>query len=710
MIINNNKSNIETFGDIKQTKVSIDPKNLNIITTLLSSNLYSNPTKSFIREAVSNAWDSCVEAGTTNKPIILSIENSLDSNSYNITIRDYGTGISPERFKEIYCNIGSSTKRGSNDYIGGFGIGRFAALACNNIVKIISYYNGKAYYYVMVKDINNINITTLNIIDTDEDNGLEISVDIKSINLYLPSTIGQLYFIPNLYVNGSYLYNYSNDIKIKKFKYFSVVNRVPDNRLLLGNILYPIDTRKIGYDFFRLTDSGIVFNFNIGEIQLTPNRESIIYTDETIKLIKDRINLAYKELDELIVSKLKKNYDDICEYCNVIRTTRFYNPLLNEFSKKEGYEIYNLNNIIKLNNKFISNDDYIQIDNIFSSPIPKVLGEITKSCLYTSNLKWRVGNQINYKKILFIKESDFKCKYFRKFMCSNYENYYIAEKPTKEEFKESLKYRLNKISPELNNYVFNSIYDYYINKAKVIDFNTDKDYLSYCNSITKYKPSYIILYCYDLGSDCKQEKFTDLNSIEDFLSKKPTILHDSVSDSLLNISRASGYRYVKISKKYFKKLIKNNIKNLLTKDILIKIEKVRDIYSISKCILNDNTFTFKDDEFINIFNKSDLNKYLYIKNIIRSIKWNNINFNLNNLDIEINSKICSDYKYFTDLYNKYEDLIDKYNLYYKDSSELIRLIRVYLLDKLGIYKLNPDFKSKIKNNKIFKLLKDEKSN
>lgn len=119
MVINSQQSDVELIGDIQEFKTSVDPKNLDFITTLLSSNLYSNPEQSFIRETVSNAWDSHVEAGTTDTPII--IKFAYGDDGYNISIRDFGTGLSPERFKEIYCNIGSSTKRGSNEFIGGFG-------------------------------------------------------------------------------------------------------------------------------------------------------------------------------------------------------------------------------------------------------------------------------------------------------------------------------------------------------------------------------------------------------------------------------------------------------------------------------------------------------------------------------------------------------------------------------------------------------------
>lgn len=119
MIIDTSQGSVEVVGDIKEFKTSIDPKNLEFITTLLSSNLYSDPEQSFIREIVSNAWDSHVEAGTTDTPVIVRFGRYNDE--WSVTIRDYGVGLSPERFQEVFCNIGSSTKRESNDYIGGFG-------------------------------------------------------------------------------------------------------------------------------------------------------------------------------------------------------------------------------------------------------------------------------------------------------------------------------------------------------------------------------------------------------------------------------------------------------------------------------------------------------------------------------------------------------------------------------------------------------------
>ena len=121
-------NNVEYIGEIRENKVGIDVENINFIATLLTSNLYSKPFESFLRETISNAYDSHVEA-KTDHPIILMIESkssyAFDSyyskDPYNISVRDYGVGISPERFQKIYTNIGSSTKRESNAYIGGWG-------------------------------------------------------------------------------------------------------------------------------------------------------------------------------------------------------------------------------------------------------------------------------------------------------------------------------------------------------------------------------------------------------------------------------------------------------------------------------------------------------------------------------------------------------------------------------------------------------------
>lgn len=328
MILDTDKTTVTSVGDIQENQVGIDPSNIEHIVTILSSNLYSDPEKSFLRETISNAYDSHIEAGTENEPIILSvIENSYDN--YTISIRDYGTGISPERFKEIYLCIGSSTKRANNQYIGAFGVGRFSALACSNIVHITSYYNGTAYYYLMVRNGSKINIDTLSITDTKEKNGVEVKID-NITDLYkYRQAISSLYYFKTLFIHTNTEYtelasfntrkiltkdNFYLDDKGKSGYYWERTAR-----LVLGSVVYDYDISKTNFCSNNDCEllKNIVLKFSIGELEITPNREALLYSDKTVQALNARIDAAYNELRGYYKESIS-NIDDILDYYKVV--------------------------------------------------------------------------------------------------------------------------------------------------------------------------------------------------------------------------------------------------------------------------------------------------------------------------------------------------------------------------------------------------------
>lgn len=513
MIIDSKQGDIEVVGDIKEFKTSIDPKNLEFITTLLSSNLYSNPEQSFIREIVSNAWDSHVEAGTTDVPIIVRFNNTCNEKS--ITIRDYGVGLSPERFQEVYCNIGSSTKRESNDFTGGFGIGKYSSLACSNTVYITSYYKGKAYYYVMVKSGNSITTNLLDERATTDKDGVEVTI--KNISSLTPfdEALRCIMFFPNVYISGADSADKLNGVKIKRFKNFAAASIPTKHRFLLGNVLYPCDKDCLSSDvqlfLHRLTYTGIVVKFDIGELNITPNRESIIYSSDTIKKIEDRVREAKKELEALISTKLTKDYNNIEEYFKVVSDNIYYDPVTNELNSVYGYKV----GLISMGSIPITyrgvdlRKDIPWIELILNMGVPNFRGVIHSNKIYTK-VPWRVQKnyRISSKKIIVLNKNVRLTEPVKLYLKNYYENYSIMEDLSGFEFKEWLKKGVASVSflKETDNldFIIEGIYEALMSKATKIDLKNDKKYLDFKKtqtasktSETKKKEREILLYVWD---------------------------------------------------------------------------------------------------------------------------------------------------------------------------------------------------------------------
>lgn len=339
MIIEEVQSDVITIGNIQKNSVSIDPDNIDFIISILSTNLYSYPIESFIRETVSNAWDSHVEAGVTS-PVIIELGKDINDN-YFCSIRDNGVGLSPERFEKIYRNIGSSTKRDDNEQIGGYGIGRFSALAASDTVFITSCFEGIKYSYIMYKENNKLNIDLLSSVNTGLPNGVEVRINIKSSKLsdYSRAIVNQLCYFDNIYFETSTLndsiYNgiseKFNGLVIKRYNNFYVNTQKTKSEvsLILGKVRYPIRLQGLNkvYDP-KVNEFPIALNFEIGELSITPNREEIIYNTATITKIENKLDAAIEEIKDL-VPDISVDTDSIDEYYNYI-SNKHYTTLLDD--------------------------------------------------------------------------------------------------------------------------------------------------------------------------------------------------------------------------------------------------------------------------------------------------------------------------------------------------------------------------------------------
>lgn len=324
----NDSSDVKISGDIQSNSVSIDTNNIDFLITILSTSLYSNPIPSFIRETVSNAWDSHVEAGVT-EPVILELGVDTEG-TYFCRIQDFGVGLSEDRFNKIYKNIGSSTKRGTNDQIGGFGIGRFSALAYSDIVYITSNYEGYKYKYVMYKDGNKLSIDLLHKQETTERNGVEVLVNLKSdtdLRLFTEAIQSQLVYFENLYVVDS-TNNYEvakfvhefNNFHIKKYDNF-LVNDLDYGfiDLILGKVRYPIRLSSLNKNYpDYINKYPITLVFQIGDLEVTPNREEILYNSKNISKIEEVLDRAIDEIKDIIDKYTHKDFTNINDYVKAL--------------------------------------------------------------------------------------------------------------------------------------------------------------------------------------------------------------------------------------------------------------------------------------------------------------------------------------------------------------------------------------------------------
>ena len=510
MIINEQKSNIQVIGDITEFKSSIDPKNLEFITTLLSSNLYSAPERSFIREIVSNAWDAQVEAGTTNVPIIIKIIESERTSHYgkcftgygDITIRDFGTGLSPERFNDIYRNIGSSTKRESNDYHGAFGIGHLSGFSCSNTMYITSYYNGTCYEYIGIKDANTIVYTLVSTTPTTEKNGLEVTLKNVILSKYR-NALHYIRFFPNIFIednNSSYGVEPIHKAKIKKYNNFWVSSFIVYDKLLLGNVLYPLNKYELNISennpllkfLANISSTGIVLKFDIGELSVTPNRENIIYTKECIDKIIKKIEAAKKEINNIVNNKVKEDFADLLQYIQCITNASSFDFFTEKICQKNPI-LYTLIRDKNINYTYKGKKlfDYLTLLQTLTYNIEYCSKYfISDTHVYNINTKL----PYKYKKYFNLNDSNYCCdililkediklsKYLKEYIYETYNRNCIIIKPL------SLKSIKAYISPTMYahytnqedvDFILQELIDYIYSKGTVVDFNNDANFIKY---------------------------------------------------------------------------------------------------------------------------------------------------------------------------------------------------------------------------------------
>lgn len=300
MIIANEEKEVLTQGVQKSNafRIETSPKAFEI----LSSNIYTHKVRAVIREICCNAHDAHVSANNVNKDFDVHIPTKLEP---WFSVRDYGAGLDEESVMNLYTTYFYSNKDKSNDFIGGMGIGSKAFYCISDTATVTSYYNGEKTVYTCYKNESGQPcIAKLVSVETDEPNGLEVSVNAENnINEWKEEAIEVfMYFdkIPN--INMSSVIDEINRIKNKYIlstDNFSL-RQSGGLKAVMGNVAY-----RIPEEYNKNYLSGII-KFNIGDLSFDPGRENLSLDDRTRNKLKERLKEIKEEVAKAIYDKVSK--------------------------------------------------------------------------------------------------------------------------------------------------------------------------------------------------------------------------------------------------------------------------------------------------------------------------------------------------------------------------------------------------------------------
>jgi len=340
MIITQEKNKqVVQSHDFDQVNCTIDAEDMRYVASLLRNN-YSNPPLAVVREISANALDANMEANASRK-VEVTIPSKFNA---HFVVRDFGGGLSQEDIFGLYSKYGKSTKRNSNNYIGAFGIGKFAPLSYGSSFSVVSYHGGlKSTYNVFVNDDDDTKIIKFSEEPSDEPTGLSVEVAIADDDVDRFRDVCKNFFRFFSDEDMPKFIGVGEDEKF--FDDFEVVMEAQDKswwilddkqdywsknhhqgHAVMGRVHYPIDVSAINFDSIcedgdaeseklarnlrdLVSQDNVYIRFDIGQLKLHHSRESLEYNKATQQQILSTLKEVQQEIEEIAKEKLDNAVD-----------------------------------------------------------------------------------------------------------------------------------------------------------------------------------------------------------------------------------------------------------------------------------------------------------------------------------------------------------------------------------------------------------------
>lgn len=276
--------------------------------------IYDDPAVATLREYSSNAVDATLEAGTS-LPVQVTLPNALSS---KLVIQDFGTGMDEETF-ENYLQFGWSSKRDSNDAIGGFGLGSKVGLALTSQYTVQTIKDGVKITAIIGRDDNGFpHAQVISVKETSEVNGTRI--ELPSTDVYKLETAvfdgGFFDFMPSglIEVNGRPVGGKLEGTSVRELDGIGWWATDPSlSGASIAGVKYDIQWNRVDNlpdGFWSLRQhgylNGIVVNIDNGSVQITRSRDSLSYTKGTQKVLREVAQKIADGAQELAQEELDK--------------------------------------------------------------------------------------------------------------------------------------------------------------------------------------------------------------------------------------------------------------------------------------------------------------------------------------------------------------------------------------------------------------------
>ena len=333
MIITENKNKqVVRSHNFDEVKCTIDAEDMRYVASLLRNN-YSNTRLAVVREISANALDANLEANVS-RPIEVKLPTSMNP---SFEVRDFGGGLSKEDVFGLYSKYGKSTKRTSNDYIGAFGIGKFAPLSYGDNFTCVSYHGGKkTSYNIFVDELDDTKIVELFSEPSNEPTGLSIAVAVSDGDINDFKDICQKFFkffskedMPK-FIGAEEDFIKENKITLesKDDSWFFLGEESSMYRyggyhshIIMGRVAYPLNSQALNVKKFVTDDrkqnvinhlissQSFYLRLPLGSVRLHHSRESLEYNKTTQQKIIDSLLVVVDQIQEIAKEKLADSTD-----------------------------------------------------------------------------------------------------------------------------------------------------------------------------------------------------------------------------------------------------------------------------------------------------------------------------------------------------------------------------------------------------------------